>query len=169
MPWPDADVWRAARRRPLFDPAALPPCAAAPQDLLPHRGPMLLVRALTGAAPGEGRIAGAFAVAADEPSFAGHFPGQPVFPGVLLVEMIGQHALCLVRLASSARAGAPEVRLVRIHDAVFLRPVGPGDHLTVLAQHVDDGGMGFVALGQVLIGGEIAAVAAVEAFVEEVG
>lgn len=166
MPWPDADTWRAARRRPLFEAAALPRVDARPEALLPHRSGMLLVRTLLGASPSTGQIAGEFLTTAADPGFDGHFPGTPVFPGVLLVEMIGQHALCLVALAANG-GPPPAVRLVRIHDAVFLKPVCPGDTVTVLAQQVDDGGLGFVALGQALVDGEVAAVAAIEAFVEE--
>jgi len=63
-------------------------------------------------------------IAADEPVFAGHYPGFPIFPGVCLVE-------CVHRSALVTAPGADELDLCALESARFLSPVYPGDAVTV--------------------------------------
>ena len=64
-------------------------------------------------------------IAADHPAFAGHFPGRPLLPGVLLLAEAMEALRAAPQLA--ARLGAPEIA-----QAKFLAPVGPGSELAVL-------------------------------------
>lgn len=100
-----------------------PPEEFAVTDLLPHRPPMLLVdRVLSLSATACEAVKN---ISYAEPCFQGHFPGAPIFPGVLTLEALGQTcALCLHR-----DGGARPPIFAGVSAARFLRPVRPGDRL----------------------------------------
>lgn len=98
----------------------LPP----PESVLPHRAPFLYIDRVVEVA--ERRIVAVRTFRAEEPFFAGHFPGQPVVPGVLLVEGLAQ---TLAYFALLQRASS-KVFLVGIDRARFRSVVEPGEEVT---------------------------------------
>ncbi len=96
-----------------------------PDELLPHRAPFLLVDEIVELVPGE-RCVGLWHLD-DQEFFAGHFPGRPTLPGVLMVEALAQ----TVGLAAAAAASfAGKLTLLGgIDKARFRRQVTPGDTL----------------------------------------
>ena len=97
--------------------------------LLPHQPPMLLVDRVIEADPGE-RILAEHVVREDAFWCAGHFPGNPVMPGVLIAEALAQTA-ALVHLAAHPEAGGSTVLLAGMDKLRFRKPVRPGDTLTL--------------------------------------
>jgi 3-hydroxyacyl-[acyl-carrier-protein] dehydratase len=95
-------------------------------NLLPHRYPFLMVDRVIDIDPGK-RIVGIKNLSINEEFFQGHFPGNPIMPGVLIVEALAQVAGIL-----AFKSGAPEgksVFFMSIEKAKFRRPVVPGDQL----------------------------------------
>lgn len=97
-------------------------------ELLPHRPPMLLIDRMIDIVPNQSAT-GVRGVSVNEPFFAGHFPGQPIMPGVLIVEAMAQTAGALVMHSLNQKAGEQIVYFMSIDSARFRHPVVPGDLL----------------------------------------
>ncbi|HTG14492.1 MAG TPA: 3-hydroxyacyl-ACP dehydratase FabZ [Blastocatellia bacterium] len=97
------------------------------QAILPHRYPFLLVDRIIEYDSGK-RVVGIKNVTLNEPFFAGHFPGAPVMPGVLIVEAMAQTAGVMM-LANLPDRESKLVFFTGIDGAKFRRPVVPGDQL----------------------------------------
>lgn len=95
---------------------------------LPHRYPMLLVDAVTELVAYTSAV-GIKNVTMNEPFFAGHFPGDPIMPGVLIVEALGQAAAVLMVESLGTNTVGRSVYFMSIDEARFRRPVRPGDRL----------------------------------------
>lgn len=95
------------------------------QRILPHRYPFLMVDRLIDIVPGQ-KATGIKNVTINEPFFQGHFPGNPIMPGVMIVEAMAQVSGLL---ASNSGAPSKTVYFMSIEKAKFRKPVVPGDQL----------------------------------------
>lgn len=96
-------------------------------NILPHRYPMLLVDRVLEIEPGQ-RIVGLKNVSANEPFFAGHFPGRPVMPGVLIIEALAQCGGVLL-MSGLQNPEDKVIYFLSVDGVKFRRPVVPGDQL----------------------------------------
>jgi 3-hydroxyacyl-[acyl-carrier-protein] dehydratase len=91
---------KIGRRSPLWPPGngrrQVEIGQAAIERILPHRAPFLLVDTITEIDVTGECIRGRRRIAPDDPVFVGHFPGEPIYPGVLQLETMGQLGLCLM-------------------------------------------------------------------------
>jgi 3-hydroxyacyl-[acyl-carrier-protein] dehydratase len=94
-------------------------------ELVPHRYPFLLVDKLI-EMRGDDSVIGIKNVTFNEPQFQGHFPGAPVFPGVLMIEGMAQTAGALC-VAAANIGKIQSVYFLTIDKAKFRKTVGPGD------------------------------------------
>ncbi|MDR2338231.1 MAG: 3-hydroxyacyl-ACP dehydratase FabZ [Deltaproteobacteria bacterium] len=98
------------------------------EELLPHRYPFLLVDKITEFIRGE-RIVGYKNVTINEPFFTGHFPGNPIMPGVLMIEALAQIGSIFAKLTAPDMVQSKLVVLSGLDDVRFRRKVIPGDIL----------------------------------------
>ena len=102
--------------------------ASAIEKLIPHRYPFLLVDRVLDWTPGQS-LSARKNVTANEPQFQGHFPGNPVMPGVLIIEALAQAGCLLSQLSFDGEGERPLYYLAGVDAARFKRPVVPGDVL----------------------------------------
>ena len=159
---------RKHRKKLLFDLDSLPQRVEyAQQDIrriIPHRDPLLLVDRISSLDLENRSIVAERWIDPKDPVLAGHFPDYPVYPGTLVMEMLGQAgvALCYFLeqnsplIADDARPVI--VRATKVLGAYFLEPVLPGAHLQLLGSQVVWDGMIARFFGQVVADGKIACV-----------
>ncbi|MGI8480994.1 MAG: 3-hydroxyacyl-ACP dehydratase FabZ family protein [Chthoniobacterales bacterium] len=99
---------------------------------LPHRPPFVFVREIIASEPGV-RIECATFFERDDPIFAGHFPGNPLVPGVLLTEALAQ-AAGIAAASGYAETERPLFLLSAIRTMKFLRPVRPEERIVLRAE-----------------------------------
>ncbi len=96
--------------------------------IIPHRFPMLMLDGVTDLRAFQ-RAVGIKNVTINEPFFDGHFPGDPIMPGVLIIEAMAQTAAVLVIASMGAGLEGSRVYFMSIDRARFRRPIRPGDQL----------------------------------------
>lgn len=107
--------------------------AAGIMKYLPHRYPFLLIDRIVQCTPGE-EITAIKNVSINEPFFPGHFPGNPVMPGVLIIEAMAQAGGVLSHLSDTDLRPRPLYYLVGVDEARFRRPVSAGDQLRIVVR-----------------------------------
>ena len=105
-----------------------PPSLDEIKRVLPHRYPFLLVDRILSMELGQ-HIVGLKNVTVNEPFFSGHFPNNPIMPGVLIVEAMAQVAGILALLTTPENLGNQNIFLMSLDKVRFRRPVVPGDQL----------------------------------------
>ena len=139
---------------------------AAVMALLPHRFPMLLVDRVEDIVPGVSAC-GIKAVTINEPFFAGHFPGRPIMPGVLIVEALAQTAGVLA-LSTLGDAGKGKlVYFMAIDNAKFRVPVEPGCLLKLKVEFVQNRGRISKFAGRAEVQGKLVAEAQFTAMIAD--
>lgn len=100
-------------------------------SILPHRYPFLLVDRIIELVPGQ-KAVGIKNVTINEPYFAGHFPGRPIMPGVLMIEAIAQVGACA--LLSEEKYRGKLAFLAGVDHVRFKRQAFPGDTLEICTE-----------------------------------
>ncbi|MGV3574984.1 MAG: 3-hydroxyacyl-ACP dehydratase FabZ [Devosia sp.] len=95
---------------------------------LPHRYPMLMIDRIVDI-DGDQSAVGIKNVTFNEPIFQGHFPNNPIFPGVLILEGMAQTAGAIVIKYDASADNKSIVMLLGIDNARFRKPAGPGDKI----------------------------------------
>ena len=133
-------------------------------EIIPHRQPILMVDRILEIEPGK-RAVGIKNISANDPIFQGHYPGNPIFPGVLIVEAMAQTGA--VAMMSQPEYAAKVPVFAGIDECKFKRPVLPGDQLRLEVEIVAvKHGVG-VGTGKAFVGEELKAQATLKfAFVD---
>ena len=126
------------------------------EAVLPHRYPFLLVDRVVEFEPMK-RLVALKAVTINEPFFAGHFPGHPVMPGVLVLESLAQAAALLAKKSMAERTDDQVTYLMAIDHARFRKPVLPGDRLELHVEVVRQKGSIWKERGTALVDGAVVA------------
>jgi len=122
--------------------------------VLPHRYPFLLVDRIVEMEPGE-NITAIKNVTINEPFFQGHFPGEPVMPGVLILEAMAQVGSILACLSDQEMIGRLAY-FAGVDKARFRRVVRPGDQLVLKLAMLKHKGKVIKVAGQALVDGQLA-------------
>ena len=158
---------RRLRSQPLFQATAvnsqleMPANRAQIEHLVPHRDPFLLLDRIDILDVDLPVIACHRWIDPADPILAGHFPGNPIYPGALQGEMIFQACLALLWFLVNETTQIPaspqplEAVATSVDQMTLLAPVHPGDHVTILAGLVEYDSLLATGIGQILVGDRI--------------
>ncbi len=130
--------------------------------ILPHRYPFLLIDKVRDIVPGESAV-GIKNVTSNEPHFNGHFPQEPVMPGVLIIEAMAQTAATLVGATLDLADKGMGTYFMAIDKCRFRAKVVPGDVLELHVKTLRGGGKVWKFECQAIVDGNLAAEAEVMA------
>ena len=133
---------------------------------IPHRYPFLLIDRAEEYRPNQS-IVGIKCVTVNEPFFVGHFPGNPVMPGVLIVEAIAQTGAVLMSKTLDANVEGKTILFMSLDHCRFRSPVRPGDVLRMNVEVVRHRGDVFKFRGKAMVGDKLAAESEFAAMVVE--
>lgn len=125
------------------------------QRIIPHRYPFLLVDKVRDIVINESCV-GIKNVTINEPQFTGHFPGMPVFPGVMIIEAMAQTSGILVGLSMDLVDKNAKVFFMGVDGVKFRRKVVPGDVLELHVRALRGGGRVWKFEGRAMVEGELA-------------
>ena len=131
---------------------------------LPHRYPFLMLDRVESVDPGK-QIVAVKNVSINEPFFQGHFPSEPVMPGVLIVEAMAQTAAVLVMSSLGQEADGKLVYFMSIDGVRFRRPVVPGDRLELHVEKIQSRANVWKFAGKGIVEGKVAAEATFAAMI----
>ena len=137
------------------------------QEILPHRYPLLLVDRITDMEKGK-KISGYKNVSISEPAFQGHFPGHPIYPGVMILEGMAQAGGILALKSNDLTAEELKNKVIyfmSIDKAKFRAPVTPGDKLDYEIEIIKLRGTLIVLSGKAYVDGKLVAEAELKAMV----
>ena len=134
-------------------------------EIMPHRYPFLLVDRIESLKEGE-EIVGIKNVTINEPFFAGHFPGNPIMPGVLIIEAMAQVGGVLAFHSSPKEWAGSLVYFMGIDKVRFRKPVVPGDQLRLKLTTIRQKQKVFKMRGEAYVGETLVAEAELMAAIE---
>ena len=135
-------------------------------EMIPHRYPMLMVDRVIEMQLDHSAV-GVKNVSINEPYFQGHFPSEPVMPGVLIIEAMAQTAAVLVVATFGAESEGKLVYFMSIDGVRFRRPVMPGDRLELRVVKVQSRANVWKFDGKAMVDGKVAAEATFAAMIRD--
>ncbi len=132
-------------------------------SVLAHRDPFLFIDRVTLLDLERGIAVARYDLSRSADVFSGHFPGYPIFPGVLQIEAVAQAGLFLLGTRLGDEWEGSEVRAAHLHGSRFLRPVPPEGEMEIVTQVFDEG-LFTMYVGQCLYNGDVCSVSVVDSF-----
>lgn len=134
------------------------------KEKIPHRYPFLMIDKVIGLVA-DTRAVGVKNVSINEAFFQGHFPSQPIMPGVLIIEAMAQTSAVLVMETIGKNAEGTLVYFMSVDQARFRKPVTPGDTLHVCVEKIRQRGSVWKFKGEAKVDGILMAEAIITAMI----